>query len=53
MIAAWNATIDQQLGLFSPDPEQLDPLALPKSGILKPTPPYIGAHGAWIKVRIC
>lgn len=48
---AWNATIDRKLGLFAPDPVQIDPLAPSETTIVQPNPPYIGAHRLWIKVN--
>lgn len=49
IIAAWNSTIDRQLGIFSPDPPQANPLSPYEGTIFVPSPPYIGAHELWIK----
>lgn len=51
IVAAWNATVDRKLGLFSPDPIQFDPLAPEENISFKPSPPYLGAHSHWVKVR--
>lgn len=52
IVFAWNTTVDRKLGLFSPDPTQANPLTPNEGVVFKPDPPYIGAHGQWIKVII-
>lgn len=52
IINAWNCTIDQQLGIFAPDPLQANPLAPHEETVFEPTPPIIGAHELWIKFMV-
>ncbi|RWS14888.1 phosphatidylinositol 4 kinase-like protein [Dinothrombium tinctorium] len=52
MASAWNASIDRRLGLFAPDPIQVDPLSPQEGTNFAPSPPYIGAHKQWIKFLI-
>ncbi|XP_042899450.1 phosphatidylinositol 4-kinase alpha isoform X2 [Parasteatoda tepidariorum] len=49
MSAAWQMTIDRQIGLFAEDPEQVDPLAAHEGCELKPNGPFIGPHSLWVK----
>lgn len=52
MSAAWQATIDRQMGLFAEDPEQVDPLAAHEGCELKPNGPFIAPHALWVKVDV-
>lgn len=52
IIAAWNATVDKRMGLFSIDPEQADPLSPKEGSLFEPNPPNLGAHESWIKFLV-
>lgn len=49
MASAWVGTFDRKIGLFSPDPPNVDPLSSSKTDDLKPDTPYLGAHAEWVK----
>lgn len=49
MSAAWQMTIDRQVGLFAEDPEQVDPLAAYEGCELAPNGPFIAPHALWVK----
>lgn len=52
IIAAWNATVDKRMGLFSIDPEQANPLSPKEGSVFEPNPPNLGAHELWIKFLV-
>ncbi|CAL1289574.1 unnamed protein product [Larinioides sclopetarius] len=49
MSAAWQMTIDRQMGLFAEDPIQVDPLAAHEGCTLAPNGPFIAPHSLWVK----
>ncbi|KAF8787808.1 Phosphatidylinositol 4-kinase alpha like protein [Argiope bruennichi] len=49
MSAAWQMTIDRQMGLFAEDPIQVDPLAAHEGCTLAPNGPFIAPHALWVK----
>ncbi|KFM83573.1 Phosphatidylinositol 4-kinase alpha, partial [Stegodyphus mimosarum] len=49
MSAAWQMTIDREVGLFSEDPVQVDPLAAYEGCELAPNGPFIAPHSLWVK----
>ena len=49
MASAWVTTFDKKIGLFSPDPPNIEPLSSSKTDHLKPDTPYLGAHAEWVK----
>ena len=49
MTSSWVATCDKKIGLFAPDPPNVDPLSSSTTSDLKPDTPYLGAHCEWVK----
>lgn len=49
MIAAWQESIELQLGLFSPPVVSVDPLAAYEGCSLDPSAPDLAPHDLWIK----
>ncbi|XP_042233496.1 phosphatidylinositol 4-kinase alpha-like isoform X1 [Homarus americanus] len=49
MISAWQDSVDRRLGLFSRQPEEVNPLAAYEGCKLEPHVPQVGAHDLWIK----
>ncbi|KAG8200239.1 hypothetical protein JTE90_025015 [Oedothorax gibbosus] len=49
MSAAWQMTINCQMGLFTEDPVQVDPLAAHEGCELAPNGPFIAPHSLWVK----
>ncbi|KAM7298749.1 phosphatidylinositol 4-kinase alpha-like [Ixodes scapularis] len=52
MGAAWLATLERKLGLFSKDPVQTDPCAVGEKSDLNPKPPYIIPHEVWVNFLV-
>ena len=50
MATAWQETVHRRLGLFSPDPDEGDPLAVSEDNIPQPRPPDSLPHFKWIRV---
>ena len=50
MSLAWQATVDQKLGLFSLDQDEGDPLAVSEDHVPQPKPPNVLPHLRWIRV---
>lgn len=48
MAAAWVATVDKKLGLFSPDLHADNSCSLFESGDSSPDQPYLGPHIEWV-----
>lgn len=49
MFAAWQCTVDKRLGLFSPEEEEVSPLAAYEGCELVPKPPFIKPHDIWVQ----
>ncbi|XP_076804178.1 phosphatidylinositol 4-kinase alpha-like [Clavelina lepadiformis] len=49
MSLAWQATVDQKLGLFSLDQDEGDPLAVSEDHVPQPKPPNVLPHLRWIR----
>ena len=49
LCGAWQGAMDARLGLFRRDPPSSSPLAAPHDSDLKPNPPFLLPHKAWIK----
>lgn len=45
-------SVDRRLGLFSRQPEEVNPLAAYEGCELEPHVPQVGPHDIWIKVRV-
>lgn len=52
MAAAWQATIDLQLGMFTPDEEEINPLMASDENLPEIKMPDVAAHRIWLKVAI-
>ncbi|CAD6207905.1 GSCOCG00003162001-RA-CDS [Cotesia congregata] len=48
MLAAWQHTVDKKMGLFSPETDEVNPLAVYEGCELSPNPPYVKPHEIWI-----
>ena len=48
MLAAWQYTVDKRIGLFSPEEEEVSPLAVYEGCKLGPNPPDVKAHEIWV-----
>jgi len=44
-------TIDKKLGLFSPEEEEVSPLAAHEGSHLGPKPPFVKPHDIWVQVK--
>ncbi|XP_071514880.1 phosphatidylinositol 4-kinase alpha isoform X1 [Panulirus ornatus] len=49
MISAWQESVDRRLGLFSQQPEEVNPLAAYEGCELEPHVPQVVPHDIWIK----
>jgi len=49
MAAAWQATIDQQLGIFAPDEEEVNPLMASDENVPEIKQPDVAVHRIWLK----
>ena len=50
MAAAWQITVDKNLGIFCNDPPVPDPLAKAENQVLAPNPPDPRPHNIWTQV---
>jgi len=50
MAAAWQATIDRNLGIFAPDEEEVDPLMASEENVPEIKTPFVSPHHIWLKV---
>ncbi|XP_034943088.1 phosphatidylinositol 4-kinase alpha [Chelonus insularis] len=48
MLSAWQYTVDKRMGLFSPEQEEVNPLAVYEGCELGPNPPYVKPHEIWV-----
>lgn len=48
MLAAWQYTVDKRMGVFSPELEDVSPLAVYEGCKLGPNPPYVKPHEIWV-----
>ena len=51
MANAWQETVLRKLGIFTPDQDEGDPLAVSEDHVPHPAPPYSQPHRIWIQVR--
>ncbi|KAF4523974.1 hypothetical protein B566_EDAN013557 [Ephemera danica] len=49
MLAAWQCSMEKQLGLFSRDNEGVNPLAAYEGCLLEPDPPFVKPHDIWVQ----
>ncbi|XP_078486851.1 phosphatidylinositol 4-kinase alpha [Ciona intestinalis] len=49
LTSAWQATIDHRMGIFAPDMDEGDPLAVSEDHVPHPAPPCCKPHSLWIK----
>lgn len=52
MAAAWQATIDQQLGIFAEDEDEVNPLMASDEHVPEVKQPHVAAHRIWLKVCV-
>lgn len=50
MAAAWQLTIDMNLGIFTEDKPRPDPMAKCEGQILGPNAPFVTPHQVWTEV---
>ncbi|XP_065567549.1 phosphatidylinositol 4-kinase alpha-like [Artemia franciscana] len=48
ILLAWKKTVEQEMGLFSLDVPEDNPLAADEDSILEPRPPNVADHDIWI-----
>nr|CAB3264847.1 phosphatidylinositol 4-kinase alpha-like [Phallusia mammillata] len=49
MTSAWQVTVNRRMGIFAPDQDEGDPLAVSEDHVPQPRAPYVEPHSVWIK----